>query len=296
MRRARADTTIERNVYPENKIEIKLDGNLITNEIYHMAEVIWLFKDEQGNTFATNYQPSCPTGIVVNYKWNEESYIFKPYKVRDSYWRPCAELVEKKLRAQQKELQKNLKLFCKTFKKYFLTFFNYRNKISYNIKVNLKQGEFKKMDKSLFIKPTKTKLESITESAEKNMGMTVSINDPKKKEFFWINKIDETTYVYFAIGIAAREIEVESKKSGKKLTKLVFDFDHLKKPVYIAKWTALMASGTVDDLQQPFWIVAIKKDDFNKAMIADLDSLTQSEPNIVIKVDKTNKDNFKVIY
>ena len=76
----------------------------------------------------------------------------------------------------------------------------------------------------------------------------------------------------------------------------MFDFDHLKKPVYIAKWTALMACWTVDDSEQPYWIVAVKKDDFNKAMIADLDSLTQSEPNIVLKVDKTNKDNFKVIY
>lgn len=289
MRRARQDTTIERR-------EIKLDGNLITNEIYWMAQVIWFYKDEQGNTWATNYQPYNPCGILLNKQWNEERFIFKPYKFQNSYWRPCAELVEKKLRAEQKELQKNLKLFCKTNKKYFLTFFNHLQKIGYNIKVNLKQGEFKKMDKSLFIKPTKTKLESITESAEKNMGMTVSINDPQKKEFFWINKLDEKTYAYFAIGIAAREIEVESKKSGKKLTKLVFDFDHLKKPVYIAKWTALMASGTVDELEQPFWIIAIKKDDFNKALIADMDSLTQSEPNIVIKVDKANKDNFKVIY
>lgn len=261
-----------------------------------MAQVVWLFKDDEGNTWATNYQPYNPCGILLNKQWNEERFIFKPYKFRNSYWRPCAELVEKKLRAKQKELQKNLKAFCKTFKKYFLTFFNHLNKIGYNINVIKTKGEFKKMDKSLFIKPTKTKLESITESAQKNMGVTVSINDPAKKEFFWINKLDEKTYAYFAIGIAAREIEVESKKSGKKLTKLVFDFDHLKKPVYIAKWTALMASGTVDDLEQPFWIIAIKKDEFNKALIADLDSLTQSEPNIVIKIDKANKDNFKVIY
>ena len=296
MRRAVQDTTIERNVYPKNKIQIKLDGNLITNEIYHMAEVVWLFKDEQGNTYAANYQPYNPTGIVVNYKWNEESYIFKPLKFRDSYWRPCAQLVEKRLKTEQRELQKNLKLFCKKFKKYFLTFFNYHNKIGYNIKVNLKQGEFKKMDKSLFIKPVKTKLESMTDSASKNMGMVISINDPKKKEFFWINQLDESTYAYFAVGIAASEIETTSKKTGKKLSKLVFEFDHLKKPVYIAKWTALMASGTVNDLVQPFWIIAIKKDDFNKALIADLDSLTKSEPEIVISVTKENKDNFKVIY
>lgn len=294
MRRAHQDTTIERNVYPENKIQIKLDGNLITNEIYHMAQVVWLFQDEQGNTWATNYQPYEPTGILLNKKWNEESYIFKQYKFRDSYWRPCAALVEKKLNAQQKELQKNLKLFCKTFKKYFLTFFNHFKKIGYNIKVNLKQGEFKKMDKSLFIKPVKTKLESMTESAQKNMGMTISINDPKKKEFFWINKLDESTYAYYAIGIAAREIETTSKKTGKKLSKLVFEFDHLKEPVYIAKWTALMSCNA--DSTQPYWIIAVKKDDFNKALIADLNSLTQTESEIVVQVDKNNKDEFKVIY
>ena len=295
MRHARADTTIERNVYPANRIEIKLDGNLITNEIYHMAQVVWLHKDSEGNTWATNYQPYNPTGIVVNYKWNEESYIFKPYKFRDSYWRSCAALVEKKLNTEQKELQKNLKAFCKTFKKYFLTFFNHFKKIGYNNNIHQKQGEFKKMDKSLFIKPVKTKLESMTESASKNMGMVISINDPKKKEFFWINKLDESTYAYFAIGIAAREIEITSKKSGKKLSKLVFEFDHLKEPVYIAKWTALMAC-IQEPSPVPYWIVAIKKDEFNKPLIADLDSLTQSEPNIVVKVDKANKDNFKVIY
>ena len=271
MRHAVQDITIERK-------EIKLDGNLITNEIYHLAQVVWLYQDEQGNTWATNYQPYNPTGILLNRKWDEESYIFKPQKFRKSYWCPCYTVLEK----MDKEQTKALKDFWKKFKKNFLTFFNYSNKLGYNIKVNLKQGEFKKMDKSLFIKPTKTKLESITESAQKNMGMTVSINDPAKKEFFWINKLDENTYAYFAIGIAAREIEVESKKSGKKLTKLVFDFDHLKKPVYIAKWTALMASGTVDELEQPFWIIAIKKDDFNKALIADMDSLTHSEPNFVV--------------
>ena len=277
----------------QNKIEIKLDGNLITNEIYHMAQVIWLYKDSDGSTWATNYQPYQPTGVVVNYKWNEESYTFKPYKFRDSYWRPCAELVEKRLRAEQKELQKNLKAFCKTNKKYFLTFFNHFKKIGYNNTIH-KQGEFKKMDKSLFIKPAKTKLESMTESASKNMGMVISINDPKKKEFFWINKLDEATYAYYAIGIAAREIEITSKKTGKKLSKLVFEFDHLKEPVYIAKWTALMACNA--DSTQPYWIVAIKKDDYNKALIADLDSLTKTESEIVLKVDKENKDEFKVIY
>lgn len=150
------------------------------------------------------------------------------------------------------------------------------------------------MDKSLFIKPVKTKLESMTKSAQKNMGMTISINDPKKKEFFWINKLDEATYAYYVIGIAAREIETTSKKTGKKLSKLVFEFDHLKEPVYIAKWTALMACNA--DSTQPYWIVAITKDEFNKTLIADMDSLTQSEPNIVLKVDKSNKDNFKVLY
>lgn len=40
MLRAVQDITIEKNVYPENKIQIKLDGNLITNEIYHLAEVV----------------------------------------------------------------------------------------------------------------------------------------------------------------------------------------------------------------------------------------------------------------
>lgn len=40
MRRAVQDITIERNEYPENKIELQLDGNLITNEIRHMAEVV----------------------------------------------------------------------------------------------------------------------------------------------------------------------------------------------------------------------------------------------------------------
>ena len=39
MRRAHQDTTIEKREI-ENRIEIKLDGNLITNEIYHMAQVI----------------------------------------------------------------------------------------------------------------------------------------------------------------------------------------------------------------------------------------------------------------
>ena len=295
MRRALQDTTIEKNEYPENKIELKLDGNLITNEIRHMAQVVWLFQDDKGNTWATNYQPYNPTGILLNRKWNESDYIFKPYKFRDAYWRPCASLVEKKLNAQQKELQKNLKAFCKINKKYFLTFFNHLDKIGYNNNIHQKQGEFKRMDKSLFLKPVKTKLESMTESASKNMGMTISINDPKKKEFFWINKLDESDYVYYAIGIAAREIETTSK-SGKKLTKLVFEFDHLKKPVYIAKWIALMACGTVNEQEQPYWIVAIKKDDFNKVMINDLDSLTQSEPNIMLKVDKSNKDNFKVLY
>lgn len=294
MRRAVQDTTIEKNDYPEKLIQIKLDGNLITNEIYHMAQVVWLYKDEQGNTYATNYQPYNPCGILLNRKWNESDYIFKPYKFRNSYWRPCAELLEKNQRKELRELQKNLKAFCKTFKKYFLTFFNHFKKLGYNINIQHKQGEFKKMDKSLFIKPVKTKLESMTESAQKNMGMTISINDPKKKEFFWINKLDESTYAYYAIGIAAREIETTSKKTGKKLSKLVFEFDHLKEPVYIAKWTALMACNT--DSTQPYWIVAIKKDDFNKALIADLDSLTKSESEIVVTVDKSNKDNFKVIY
>ena len=68
MRRAHQDTTIERNEEPTNKVEIKLDGNLITNEIYHMAQVVWLHKDSEGNTWATNYQPYQPTGVVVNYK------------------------------------------------------------------------------------------------------------------------------------------------------------------------------------------------------------------------------------
>lgn len=287
MRRAVQDITIE-------KKEIKLDGNLITNEIYHMAQVVWLYQDDEGNTWATNYQPYNPTGILLNRKWDDESYIFKPDKFRNSYWRPCAELLEKNQRKELKELQKNLKAFWKTFKKYFLTFFNHLNKIGYNINVIKKQGEFKKMDKSLFIKPVKTKLENITEKADKFMGLTISINDPKKMEFFWINKLDESKYAYYAIGIAAREIQTTSKKSGKKLSKLVFEFDHLKEPVYIAKWTALMACNA--DSTQPYWIVAITKDEFNKALIADLDSLTQSEPNIVVKVDKSNKDNFKVIY
>lgn len=289
MRHVVQDITIARKEI-ENRIEIQLDGNLITNEIYHLAQVVWLFKDNEGNTWATNYQPYKPTGIVVNYKWNEESYIFKPYKFRDCYWRPCAALLEK----LDKQKAKALKDFWKKFKKNFLTFFNYSNKLGYNIKVNLKQGEFKKMDKSLFIKPVKTKLESMTESASKNMGMTISINDPKKKEFFWINKLDESTYAYYAIGIAAREIETTSKKTGKKLNKLVFEFDHLKEPVYIAKWTALMACNA--DSTQPYWIVAIKKDEFNKPLIADLDSLTKTESEIVVKIDKANKDNFKVIY
>ena len=289
MRRARQDTTIERNVYPENKIQIKLDGNLITNEIYHLAEVVWLYQDSQGTTYATNYQPYQPTGILLNKKWDDESYVFKPYKFRDSYWCPCHKIIEK----WDKERQRNLKEFWKKFRKNFLTFFNYYNKLGYNININ-KQGEFKKMDKSLFIKSVKTKLESMTESAQKNMGMTISINDPKKKEFFWINKLDESTYVYYAIAIAAREIETTSKKTGKKLSKLVFEFDHLKEPVYIAKWTALMACNA--DSTQPYWIVAIKKDEFNKALIADLDSLTKTESEIVIKVDKANKDNFKIIY
>ena len=39
MLRAVQDITIEKNVYPENKIQIKLDGNLITNEIYHLAKL-----------------------------------------------------------------------------------------------------------------------------------------------------------------------------------------------------------------------------------------------------------------
>ena len=112
MRRARVDTTIERNVYHDNKIQIKLDGNLITNEIYHLAEVVWLYQDWQGNTYATNYQPYNPSGILLNKKWNESEYIFKPYKFRNSYWRPCAALVEKNQRAQQKELQNNLNLCC----------------------------------------------------------------------------------------------------------------------------------------------------------------------------------------
>lgn len=288
MRHVVQDITIE-------KREIKLDGNLITNEIYHLAQVVWLYQDNEGTTWATNYQPYQPTGVVVNYKWNEESYTFKPYKFRDSYWRPCAALVEKKLRTEQRELQKNLKQFCKTFKKYFLTFFNHFKKIGYNINVIKTKGEFIKMDKSLFLKPVKTKLESMTESAQKNMGMTISINDPKKKEFFWINQLDESTYAYYAIGIAAREIETTSKKTGKKLSKLVFEFDHLKESVYIAKWTALMACMT-EPSPMPYWIVAIKKDDYNKALIADLDSLTKTESEIVVKVDKANKDNFKVIY
>ena len=231
---------------------------------------------------------------MLNRKWNEESYIFKPYKFRDSYWRPCAELLEKNERKELKALQKNLKAFCKTNKKYFLTFFNHLIKIGYNNTCILKQGEFKKMDKSLFIKPVKTKLEAMTESAQKNMGVTISINDPKKKEFFWINKLDEATYAYYVISIAAREIQTTSKKTGKKLSKLVFEFNHLKEPVYIAKWTALMACNA--DSTQPYWIVAVKKDDFNKALITDLDSLTKTETEIVAKVDKENKDNFKVLY
>ena len=135
MRRAVQDTTIERNENPQptNKVEIKLDGNLITNEIYWMAQVVWLYQDEQGNTWATNYQPYNPCGILLNKQWNEERFIFKPCKFRNSYWRPCAELVEKRLRAKQKELQKNLKAFCKTFKKNFLTFFNFINRLIFFI-------------------------------------------------------------------------------------------------------------------------------------------------------------------
>ena len=75
----------------------------------------------------------------------------------------------------------------------------------------------------------------------------------------------------------------------------MFEFDHLKEPVYIAKWTALMAC-IQEPTPAPYWIVAIKKDEFNKALIADMDSLTKSEPEIVIQVTKDNKDNFRVIY
>ena len=118
MRRAHQDITIERNVYPDDKIHIRLAGNLITNEIYHMAQVVWLHQDSQGNTYATNYQPYNPSGILFNKQWDDESYVFRPYKFRDSYYRPCHKVIEK----WDKEKQKNLKAFCKTFKKFFLTF------------------------------------------------------------------------------------------------------------------------------------------------------------------------------
>lgn len=154
------------------------------------------------------------------------------------------------------------------------------------------QGEFKKMDRSLFIKPEKTELERITEKASKFMGLTISINDPNKKEFFWINKLDETKYCYFAFGIAAREITTTTKQ-GKKLKKYVFNFDHLKNPVYIPQWMALMAC---DENNNPFWVVAVNKTEYTKALILDLASLTASEPDIVEEIDKSNKDNFKIIY
>lgn len=281
MRRARQDTTIERR-------EIKLDGNLITNEIYWMAQVIWFYKDEQGNTWATNYQPYNPCGILLNKQWNEERFIFKPYKFQNSYWRPCAELVEKKLRAEQKELQKNLKLFCKTNKKYFLTFFNHLQKIGYNIKVNLKQGEFIKMTDDKFIKKQPDKVERMTKNAKTFMGLTISINDPKKKEFFWINQLDPS-FEYFGIGSVATPFNQETKK-GKTIKKYVWDLDNLDKPLYAPSWMALKSEN---ENNVPYWVVAIKNDDYNKDLIKKLIEISGDS---VQHITKENKDNFKVLY
>lgn len=70
-----------------------------------------------------------------------------------------------------------------------------------------------------FIKKQPDKVERMTKNAKTFMGLTISINDPKKKEFFWINQLDPS-FEYFGIGSVATPFNQETKK-GKTIKKYV---------------------------------------------------------------------------
>lgn len=172
--------------------------------------------------------------------------------------------------------------------KNFLTIFNNQIKISYNINCNLKQGEFIKMTDDKFIKKQPDKVELMTTNAKKFMGLTISINDPKNKEFFWINQLDPS-FEYFGIGSMASPFTQTTKK-GKKIKKYFWELDNLPYPLYAPSWMALKSEN---ENNVPYWVVAIKNDDYNKDLIKKLIEISGDS---VQHITKENKDNFKVLY
>ena len=182
---------------------------------------------------------------------------------------------------EQYESVNDLYYFLETFKENFLIIFNNQQKLSYNLNINT-LGEKRIMNNNYFKKANPF---ALIDRAKKWMGIDASFDNQNAD--YLINGLDLKDYAYFALGEQAREF-TQQTKSGKTIKKLVWQFDNLQHPFYSPAWMAMPGRN---ENKIPYWIVAIKKDDYNKAVISDLVSISG---DIVQVINDANKNKFTI--
>ena len=165
--------------------------------------------------------------------------------------------------------------------KKFLIIFNNQQKLSYNLTIKT-LGEKRIMNNNYFKKANPF---ALTDRAKKWMGIDASFDNQNAD--YIIKGLDLKDYAYFALGGQAREF-TQLTKSGKTIKKLVWSFDNLQRPFYSPSWMAMPGRN---ENKIPYWIVAIKKDEYNKAVISDLVSISG---DIVQVINDANKNKFTI--